>query len=119
MTKNGYVKKVAISEFVSSRKTTDATKLGAKDTLVAVELIKDKKTVVLVSEKKMCVSFELGSVSNLKKNTVGIIGMKFDKGDSVKEAFVVGDDNKFTIDEKQHDVTKISSGKRGTKGKLI
>jgi len=119
VTKNGYVKKVSISEFISSRKTTDATKLGAKDTLVAVELIKDKKTVVLVSEKKMCVAFEIGSVSNLKKNTVGIIGMKFDKGDFVKFVATVGDDNKFIVDEKQHDVTKINSGKRATKGKLL
>jgi DNA gyrase subunit A len=119
VTKNGYVKKVAISEFISSRKTTDATKLGAEDSLAAVELIKDKKTVVLVSEKKMCVSFEVGSISNLKKNTVGITGMKFDKGDYVRFVSVVGDEDKFVIDEKQFDVKKISSGKRGTKGKLL
>lgn len=45
--------------------------------------------------------------------------MKFDKGDFVKFIAMVGDDSKFILEEKQLDITKISSGKRGTKGKNI
>ncbi len=117
-TKNGYVKKVQLTEFETSRKTTDATKLSTKDKLVAAELVRNRKTVVLVSEKKLCVTFELSGVSTLKKNTLGIIGMKFDKGDSLM--FVALPENdKFLIDEKEYKLSKISSGKRGTKGKKI
>lgn len=119
VTKNGYVKRVAISEFFSSRKLTDATKLNEKDSVVYIASTKDKNAVVLISEKNMCVSFELSSVNNLKKNTVGIIGMKFEKGDSVKHAVVVGDNHRFQFNEKMYDIVKINSGKRGTKGKKL
>jgi len=117
VTKNGYVKKVAISEFISSRKTTDATKLSSKDVLLTVELLKDKKAVVLLSEKNMCVSFDIGSISNLKKNTIGVIGMKFDKGDSLSYVAVIGEDNQVVLHEKAYDIAKMNFGKRGTKGK--
>ena len=67
----------------------------------------------------MCVSFELGSVSNLKKNTVGIIGMKFDKDDFVKFVVVIGDESTFSFNEKLYQLAKMDFGKRGTKGKLL
>ncbi|MDO4731877.1 MAG: DNA gyrase C-terminal beta-propeller domain-containing protein, partial [Clostridia bacterium] len=118
-TEQGYVKKVSLSEFITSRKTIDSTKLSKGDKLVLVENIRDKKTVVLISKNKLCVTFELSSINILKRNATGVIGMKFDKGDELTFATVVGDEDNFTYNEKIYRVSKIDAGKRATKGKKL
>ena len=119
VTCKGYVKRVAISEFDTTRKTTDATKLSKDDSVLFVAPIKDKKTVVLVSEQKYCVAFELSSVSLLKKATVGIIGMKVSDEDNLSYATVLGEEDDFIVNEKRYTLSKLNTGKRGTKGKVI
>lgn len=119
VTRKGYVKRVAISEFDTTRKTTDATKLSKDDSILFVAPIKDKKTVVLASEQNFCVAFDLSSVSLLKKATVGIIGMKVSEKDSISYATVLGEEDEFVVNEKRYTLSKLDTGKRGTKGKLI
>jgi DNA gyrase subunit A len=119
VTRKGYVKRVAISEFDTTRKTTDATKLGKDDSVLCVASIKDKKTVVLVSEQNFCVAFDLSSISLLKKATVGIIGMKVSEKDNISYATVLGEEDEFVVNEKRYTLSKLDTGKRGTKGKLI
>lgn len=119
VTRKGYLKRVAISEFDTTRKTTDATKLSKDDSILFVAPIKDKKTVVLASEQNFCVAFDLSSVSLLKKATVGIIGMKVSEKDSISYATVLGEEDGFVVNEKRYTLSKLDTGKRGTKGKLI
>ena len=119
VTRKGYVKRVVISEFDTTRKTTDATKLGKGDSVLFVAPIKDKKTVVLVSEQNFCVAFDLSSVSLLKKATVGIIGVKVSEKDSISYATVLGEEDEFVVNEKRYTLSKLDTGKRGTKGKKI
>lgn len=119
VTRKGYVKRVAISEFDTTRKTTDATKLSKDDSILFVAPIKDKKTVVLVSEQNFCVAFDLSSVSLLKKATVGIVGIKVSEKDSISYATVLGEEDEFVVNEKRYALSKLDTGKRGTKGKLI
>jgi len=119
VTRKGYVKRVAISEFDTARKTTDATKLSKGDSVLYVAPSKDKKTVVLVSEQNFCVTFDLSSVSLLKKATVGIIGMKVSEKDSISYATVLGEEDEFVVNEKRYTLSKLDTGKRGTKGKAI
>jgi len=116
-TEQGYVKKVSLSEFITSRKTIDSTKLSKGDKVVLVENIRDKKTAVLISKNKLCVTFDLSSISMLKRNATGVIGMKFDKGDSLSYVAVIGEDNQVVLHEKAYDIAKMNFGKRGTKGK--
>ena len=97
VTRKGYVKRVVISEFDTTRKTTDATKLSKGDSVLCVAPIKDKKTVVLVSEQNFCVMFDLSSVSLLKKATVGIIGMKVTDKDNLSYVTVLGEDDEFVL----------------------
>ena len=119
VTKHGMVKRVSLTEFDISRKTTDATKLSANDGLVCVGIIHDKQSVVMISKTHMCVSFDCASAKLLKKNSVGIIGMKFEKNDHVEFACITTDNGEFKYSEKTYSVLKIDSGKRATKGKLI
>jgi len=119
VTRKGYVKRVAISEFDTTRKTTDATKLSKDDSVLFVAPITEKKTVVLVSEQNFCVAFDLSSVSLLKKSTVGIIGMKVTDKDNLSYATVLGEEDDFIVNEKRYTLSKLNTGKRGTKGKVI
>ena len=119
VTKLGMVKRFSLTEFDTSRKTTEATRLSADDTLVFVGLIHDRQSVVMISKTHMCVSFDCASAKLLKKNSVGIIGMKFDKNDYVEFACVTTDDGAFNYYEKTYYVSKIDSGKRATKGKSL
>lgn len=119
VTESGLVKRVAMSEFDTSRKITDATKLSDGDKLVLVSAIKDKQSIVLISKTGMCVVFDAASAKLLKKNSVGIIGMKFDKNDSVGFAAATDENGTFVLGEKQYNANSIEAGKRATKGKKL
>lgn len=119
VTESGLVKRVLLSEFDTSRKTTDATKLINGDKLIFVGQIKDKQSIVIVSKAKMCVIFDCASAKLLKKNSVGIIGMKFDKNDFAEYATVTDEKGIFVLEEKQYNATLLQAGKRATKGKKL
>lgn len=119
VTEGGLVKRVPLSKFDTSRKTTDSTKLINGDSLVFVGVITDKQSVVLISKTKMCVAFDCASVKLLKKNSAGIIGMKFDKEDGVATVAIANENGTFGFDNEQYCLSTMNYGKRATKGKLI
>ena len=87
--------------------------------MVAVTCISDAKTVLLVSKSKLCVTFEVSSITVLKKTAAGISGMKLADDDEVVYAAMVTDTSEFTLDDKTYLFSKIAPGKRGTRGKPI
>lgn len=119
VTEQGMVKRVVLGDLDSTRKTTDATKLAEGDKLVFVGFISDKQSVVMISQNGLCVAFDCASAKLLKKTSVGIIGMKFDKGDKTAFATVTDDSGNFVYDERQYNVASVDAGKRATKGKKI
>lgn len=119
VTQSGLVKRVALSELDSARRSTDASKLSAGDRLIYVGPISDKQSVVMVSGKGLAVAFDGAGVKLLKKNSAGIIGMKFDKGDLAVFAAVTDEEGGFTYDEKQYSLKALELGKRATKGKKL
>ncbi len=119
VTESGLVKRTHLSEFITSRKTIDSTKLSNGDKLIYVGLIKDKQIAVMISENKMCVAFESASVKLLKRNSAGIIGMKFDKGDKAVFSSVVDEDGTFIFNDTAYSVDKVDARKRATKGKHL
>ncbi len=116
-TKNGIVKKIQVSEYATSRRTIDATKLGENDLLVSVMPLSNKGDIVLITKNRLCVSFDQGSISILKRNSVGVIGIKLNKGDEVVFADAVNQNGRFIYNEKEYVVSKLGVGKRATKGK--
>ncbi len=119
VTESGLVKKVYIGDFESSRKTTDATKLNEGDKLIFVGEFTEGQNAVLISKKGFGVAFDGSGLAMLKKNAQGVIGMKFDKGDSLEIVTLTDENGLFTMDEKEYDLKKLGLGKRGTKGKQI
>lgn len=118
-TRKGLVKRVALSEFDTTRKTIEATKLAADDALVTVTCISDAKTVLLISKNQLCVAFEISGISLLKKTAAGVIGIKLVDDDEVVYADMVTDVSEFVLNDKIYRVNSISPGKRGTRGRPL
>lgn len=114
-TENGMVKLVPITEFAASRRTIDATKLVA-DKLLIVQPVKEEN-IIMVSKTGQAVMFAANGVSTLKRNSVGVIGMKFDGKDVVDAIYAT------TTDSVEHNgktyTIKSITGKRGSKGKPL
>lgn len=114
-TSSGMVKLTPVSEFNASRRTIDATKL-AGDKLLTVTPVKDD-TVVMVTQKALAVSFAADGVSTMKRNAVGITGMKLEPKDVVVAIYATTGDT-ITHDNRTYNITSIT-GKRGSKGKSL
>ncbi|MBR2986754.1 MAG: DNA topoisomerase 4 subunit A [Clostridia bacterium] len=113
VSERGYVKKVALSDFVSQRKSVDI-KLSEGDLLVKA-LVIEQKYAVLISRDRKAVSFDVNSLSTVKRTSLGVIGMKFDGDDHVEIAMLSGE--RFECDEVAYPLS--ATGKRGTKGKEL
>lgn len=114
-TDSGMVKLVPVSEFVTSRRTIDATKLTG-DKLLIVQPVKDEN-IVMVSQTGQAVMFAASGVSTMKRNAVGVIGMKLDSKDVVVAFFATTMDS-IEYNNKSYTIKSIT-GKRGSKGKPL
>ena len=114
-TKNGMVKLVPISEFSTSRRAIDATKL-VEDKLLIVKPVKEDN-VVMISKSGQAVMFAATGVSSMKRNSVGIVGMKLDGNDAVDAIYATTNDS-IEHNGKTYTVKSIT-GKRGSKGKPL
>lgn len=114
-TSSGMVKLTPVSEFTTSRRTIDATKLSG-DKLLGVQPVKDE-IVVMITKNGQAVSFAADGVSTMKRAAVGITGMKLEPKDEVVAIYTT------TADEIQHNektyAIKSITGKRGSKGKPL
>lgn len=88
VTKRGIIKKVNGDEFESNRKTIAATKFRDDDSLVAVGVLGPEDVVTLRTEKKHKAQISAADFPLMHKNSVGNIGIRLKKGDSVIEASV-------------------------------
>lgn len=88
VTKRGIIKKVNGDEFESNRKTIAATKFRDDDSLVAVGVLGPDDVVILRTEKKHKAQISAADFPLMHKNSVGNIGIRLKKGDSVIEASV-------------------------------
>lgn len=114
-TTSGMVKLVPVSEFAASRRTIDATKLTG-DNVVIVAPVKDE-TIIMVTKSGQSVAFAADGVSTMKRNAVGIIGMKLEPKDMVIAIYATTNDT-IEHDGKTYSLKSIT-GKRGSKGKPL
>lgn len=108
VTKRGMIKKVAGSEFDSTRKTIAATKLRDDDSLVAVDYATSGTSVVINTENGYHLRLEADDFPSMHKTSVGNTGIRLHKGDSVEEAVTLPDDS--------DEVQKYNVGKPGGTG---
>lgn len=87
VTEKSMIKIVQGLEFdVASKKSIVSTKLIEDDRLVCILEINDETNVVLKTVGGIYLRFRLSEVSKMKKNSVGVRGMKLEKGDCINNA---------------------------------
>ena len=83
-TKNGIIKKTALAEYNSARKTgLQAITLKEEDELITVRLTDGEDNVVLVTENGICITFDEKDVRPVGRTAQGVIGIKLDENDVV------------------------------------
>ena len=83
-TKNGLIKKTALSEYNSARKTgLQGITLKEDDELIAVRLTDGEDNVVLVTRNGLCITFDEKEVRPIGRVSQGVIGMRIDDDDEV------------------------------------
>ena len=92
-TKNGLIKKTALSEYISSRKTgLLAITLKEDDELIDVRLTDGEDNVVMVTRKGMSITFDEKDVRPMGRTAQGVIGIRLETEDEVigMESFITG-----------------------------
>ena len=83
-TKNGIIKKTALKEYDSTRKTgLQGITLKEEDELIGVRLTDGEDNVVLVTRKGMCITFDEKDVRPIGRVSQGVIGIRLDEDDEV------------------------------------
>jgi len=116
----GYVKIVDGTEFESTTKTVVATKLLDDSELLSIKP-NDKNEIILVSKNGYFIRFKVDEISEMKKTSNGVRGIKLKDNDTIINCFIGNSFDNFIIDEKEYPFTKIKLSKRdgvGTKTKL-
>ena len=92
-TKHGLIKKTALTEYNSARKTgLQGITLKEDDELITVRLTDGEDNVVLVTRNGMCITFDEKDVRPIGRVSQGVIGIRLDEDDEVigMESIVAG-----------------------------
>ena len=85
-TKNGIIKKTALNEYMSVRKSgLIGITLKDEDELIQVRLTDGEDNIVLVTSKGMCITFDEKDVRPMGRVSQGVIGIRIGEDD-----FVIG-----------------------------
>ena len=93
-TKNGLIKKTALVEYNSARKTgLQGITLKEDDELIAVRLTDGEDNVVLVTRNGMCITFDEKDVRPIGRVSQGVIGIRMSDDDKVigMESIIAGE----------------------------
>ena len=83
-TKKGLIKKTALSEYNSARRTgLQGITLKDDDELITVRLTDGEDNVVLVTKEGMCITFDEKDVRPIGRVSQGVIGIRLDDEDEV------------------------------------
>ena len=108
-TKNGLIKKTALTEYNSARKTgLLAITLKDDDELIDVRLTDGEDNVVMVTKKGMSITFDEKDVRPVGRTAQGVIGIRLDEDDSVIGMESIISNIKGTL----HAITENGFGKR-------
>ena len=83
-TKNGLIKKTALKEYDSGKKTgLQGITLKDNDELISVKLTDGEDNVVLVTKNGLCITFDEKDVRPIGRTAQGVIGIRIDEDDEV------------------------------------
>lgn len=126
VTKNGLVKKTALTEYVGTKKTKGIGAIAIKegDALAAVTLVKDEP-LILLTKQGYVIKFKIDEVSTTSRLTSGVKGINLGNDDEVIAALPLrNSEDQLAIFTTKGNGKKISQKeitlqKRGGKGLVI
>lgn len=115
LTKNGLIKKTALSEFESIRKVGKiAIKLLDGDQLIAAEFTSGSDSVVVATHNGKCIHFAETDVRAMGRDTQGVKCMDLAQGDYIVSMVCLKDGEKTSTEQnKQKDVTLFTVTENG------
>jgi len=121
VTKYASMKVVDGGEFDVAKRTVAATKLNDDDEVVNVTVLKEQKTVVLISENGYFLRFNVSDIPEKKKAAVGVRGMRLDGKDSIRDVYYLGEFEEKTIEHnsKKLELSHLKITSRDTKGTKV
>ncbi len=102
-TKKGVVKKTSLSNFSKPRSSgVKAIKLPLdnSDSVIGVEVVKEKQEILLASRKGKAIRFNSSDLRSMGRSSYGVTGIKLSGGDDVVSLEVLDTDAVFTITRK-------------------
>ena len=117
-TAQSMIKVVEGIEFDVSRKTSAATNLADDDEVLAVRILSGNDTMVMRSGKELFLRIDCATIPEKKKAAVGVRGMKLDKGDMLKNIYILSENENEEVEVKGKKVSlnRLHIGNRDTKG---
>ncbi len=121
-TRKGMVKKTSISEYQNIRKSgIQAINLREDDELIEVKSTENRNDIVLITKFGQCIRFHETDVRATGRASMGVIGMKLDKGDEIvaMQRDTQGDDLLIVSENgmgKKTSLNEFTAQNRGGKG---
>ena len=121
-TRNGLIKKTALTEFASIRKTGKiAISIVEGDELISVQLTNGQDEILMASHSGKCIRFAESDVRATGRDTQGVKGLELNDDDFVVDMTVIKEDCEvITVTEngygKRSDISDYRLQQRGGKG---
>ena len=117
-TKMALVKQVPAEEFITNNRTVASTKLQEDDKLVTVRMA-GEGDVVLQTAAGYFLRFNISEISEMKKNSKGVRGIKLERGDELEHLYLTGEDGTVTYKKKEIQLNRLKTAKRDGKGSKV
>ena len=118
-TKMALVKRVPALEFETNNRTVVATKLQEEDEVVVIRPVGDETEVVLQTSNGVFLRFMLEEISELKKNSRGVRGIKLAKDEVLEQLYLLGENPIITYKKKEVHLNRLKISKRDGKGSKV
>ena len=118
-TKMALVKQVPAEEFETNNRTVAATKLQDGDGLVSVQIVEQQTEVVLQTSGDVFLRFALDEISEMKKNSRGVRGIKLAAGEELERLYLLGEEPVIMYKKKEVHLNRLKIGKRDGKGSKV
>lgn len=113
----GFIKRVKSEEYITNQKAVVSTKLEKDDKIIALNIIYEEDTdVIVVSNKGYVLRYPIAEISFYKKLTKGEKAMKLGIDEKLEAVYLTCEVESIHVNDKNVEVDKIKQGHRSTRG---
>lgn len=115
---DGMIKIVSGSEFMAAKRTIVATKMNEGEQLLLAAPVNGEESLIMESKKGYFLRFAVSTISEKKKNAIGMRGMKISPGDQFIGFHLIMEGDSLTVERggKEIVLNRLHMAKRDGKG---